>query len=157
MLAELDPNLPLSNPQLMDEMVGDNVASRQFLMLLLVSFAGLALLLALAGVYGVLAYSVARRRSEIGTRIALGASRASVLRLIMSQGMRPVLIGLVLGLVGARALSRLMSSLLFEVTPADATTYVGVAGVLLLAAAVSCYLPARGALKLNVVSALREE
>jgi predicted permease len=157
MLAEMDPSLPLSNPQLMDDMVGDNVASRRFLMLLLVSFAGLALLLALAGVYGVLAYSVARRRSEIGTRIALGASRASVLRLIMSQGMRPVLIGLVLGLVGARALSRLMSSLLFEVTPADTTTYVGVAAVLAFAAAVSCYVPARAALKLNIVSALREE
>jgi putative ABC transport system permease protein len=156
-LSEIDPNLPLTNIQSMEEMLGANVASRRFMMLLLVGFAGIALLLALAGIYGVLSYTVARRRSEIGMRIALGASRASVLRLIVGQGMRPVVVGVVLGVAGALALTRLMISLLFEVTPADLPTYVWVVSVLTATAAVSCYLPARSAVRLNVISALREE
>jgi putative ABC transport system permease protein len=157
MLAEIDRSLPLSNVQALDEMVGANVASRRFTMMLLAGFAGLALLLALAGVYGVLSYSVARRRSEIGVRLALGASRASVLRLIVRQGMQPVVVGLALGAIGALALSRLMSSLLFGVTPADLPTYVAVAALLTAAAALSCIVPARSAVRLNVISALREE
>jgi predicted permease len=157
LLSEIDPNLPLANVQSLDEMVGESVASRRFTMLLLAVFAAVAVLLALAGVYGVLSYSIARRRAEIGMRIALGASRASVLRLVMGQGMRPVLFGLVLGLAGALALSRVMTGLLFEVTPADPATYIGVAVLLALAAGVSCYLPARSATRLDVVAALREE
>jgi putative ABC transport system permease protein len=156
-LREIDANLPLSRVQTLDTMVGASVASRRFTMFMLLAFAAVALVLALAGVYGVLSYSVAKRRSEIGMRIALGASRGSVLRLVVMQGMRPVVAGLVLGVAGALALSRLMTSLLFEITPADALTYVGVATVLLAAAALSCYLPARRATRLNVVSALREE
>jgi putative ABC transport system permease protein len=156
-LAEIDPALPLSNVQRMEELVGEDVATRRFTMVLLAAFACLALLLALAGVYGVLSYSVARRRSEIGMRVALGASRASVLRMIVLQGMRPVAWGITAGIAGALALSRLMSSLLFEVQPADAPTYAAVAGVLTLAAVLACYLPARGAMRMNVVTALREE
>lgn len=157
MLAEIDPNLPLSNVQTLDELVGANVASRRFTMMLLAAFAAVALLLALAGVYGVLSYTVARRRSEIGMRLALGATRAGVLQLIVGQGMVPVVIGLAFGILGARVLSGLMSSLLFEVTPADVMTYVVVAAVLSLAAALSCLMPARSAVQLDVISALREE
>jgi ABC-type antimicrobial peptide transport system permease subunit len=157
MLAEIDPNLPLSRVQTLDEMVGENVASRRFLMVLLTGFAAVALLLALAGIYGVLSYTVARRRSEIGMRLALGASRTHVLRLILGQGMRPVLLGLLLGLGVALALTRVMTTLLFDVTPADTTTYIAVIFVLLATAALSCYLPAHSAVRLNVISALREE
>ncbi|MGH7575346.1 MAG: ADOP family duplicated permease [Longimicrobiales bacterium] len=156
-LAEIDPNVPLSDVQTLDEMIGANVASRKFTMMLLAAFAGVALLLALAGVYGVLSYTVARRRSEIGIRLALGATRAGILRLIVRQGMVPVVVGLVFGVLGARALSELLSSLLFGVTPADVRTYMAVAAVLAAAAVLSCIVPARNAVQLDVISALREE
>ena len=157
LLREIDPNLPLSRVETFDAMVGEDVASRRFLMLLLLGFSAVAMLLALAGVYGVLSYSVARRKSEIGMRIALGASRSSVRRLILVEGMRPVVVGLVFGVAGALALSRLMTSLLFGVTPDDAATYVAVAAVLAVAAALSSLLPAHSAVRLDVLSALREE
>jgi predicted permease len=158
MLAEIDPNLPLSRAETLEDMVGANVASRRFMMMLLGGFAGVALLLALAGVYGVLSYTVAQRRSEMGMRIALGGSPASILRLIVGQGMRPVAIGLMLGLAGALALSRLMTSLLFGVTPADVPTYAGVAALLAVAALGSAVVPAHGALRrLDVLATLREE
>jgi putative ABC transport system permease protein len=156
-LAELDPDVPLANVQSLDEIVGASVASRRFTMLMLASFAGLALLLALAGVYGVLSYTVSRRTSEIGMRLALGASPGGVLRLIVGQGMRPVLFGLVIGIGGALALSRVMSSLLFEVTAADLPTYAGGAALLMASALLACYLPARNAMRVNVMTALREE
>ena len=156
-LAELDAELPLSNIQTLDAMVGASTATRRFLMLMLGAFATVALLLALGGVYGVLSYSVARRRAEIGVRIALGSNRGGVLRLIMLQGMRPVLIGLVAGLAGALALTRLMSGLLFGVTHVDAATYAGVVVLLCGTAALSCFLPARRATRVDVMTALREE
>jgi ABC-type antimicrobial peptide transport system permease subunit len=133
------------------------VASRRFIMLLLAAFAGVALILALAGVYGVLSYAVSRRTSEIGVRLALGASPSAVVRLIVGQGMRPVLIGLVVGLAGAVALTRLMTSLLYGVSATDVTTYLAVATLLGGAALASCYLPARQALRVDVVAALRKE
>lgn len=156
-MKEVAPDTPLSNVQTFDAMVGQSVAARRFTMLLLAALAVVALLLALAGVYGVLSYSVSRRRSEIGMRMALGASRSSVLRLIISQGMRPVVVGLVVGLVGAIALSRYMATLLFGVTALDAPTYAGVAMLLVAAAILACYLPARDALRVDVLTALREE
>jgi putative ABC transport system permease protein len=157
MVAEIDPNLPLSRVETMDTMVGADVASRRFLMLLLVGFAAVAVLLALAGVYGVLSYTVARRRAEIGMRIALGASRASVRRLIVGQGLRPVAFGLLAGVAGALALSRLLAGLLFGVGAADAPTYIGVAVLLALAAAAASLLPAHRAVRLDVLSALRDD
>ncbi len=156
-LHALQPDLPISNVRTFDDLIGESVASRRFTMLLLAALAGLALVLALAGVYGVLSYSVSRRRSEIGMRIALGASRGSVLRLIIVQGMRPVIVGLFIGIAGALLLSRLMTSLLFGVTAVDALTYGGVATLLLLCAVLSCWVPARSALRLDVIAALREE
>jgi putative ABC transport system permease protein len=156
-LAELDPTLPISGVQGMGEIVGDSVASRRFTMLLLATLAAVALILALAGIYGVLSYAVSQRRSEMGVRIALGASRANVLGLIVVQGMRPVLIGLVVGVVGALWLSRVMASLLFDMTAADWPTYAVVMLLLASAAALACYVPARAALSVDVTAALREE
>jgi ABC-type antimicrobial peptide transport system permease subunit len=126
-------------------------------MLLLAALAVVALVLALAGIYGVLSYAVSQRRSEMGVRMALGASAGSVLRLVMVQGMRPVVVGLAVGIASAMALSRLMSSLLFGVTPGDWPTYAAVVMLLLGAAALSCFVPARSALRVNVTAALREE
>jgi putative ABC transport system permease protein len=156
-LAQVSPGAPVSNVRTLDELVGRSVAARRFTMLLLAALASVALLLALAGVYGVLSYSVSRRRTEIGMRMALGASRSSVLRLVLSQGMRPVVLGLVTGVIGAFALSRYMTTLLFGVTPVDAPTYAGVAALLGIAAILACYLPARDAMRVDVLTAIREE
>jgi putative ABC transport system permease protein len=157
MLAELAPATPVSNVRTLDELVGASVAARRFTMLLLASLAAVALLLALAGVYGVLSYSVSRRRTEIGMRMALGATSSSVLKLVLSQGMRPVVIGLVAGVLGAFGLSRYMANLLFGITPLDAPTYGGVAALLAAAAVLACYLPARDAMRVDVLDAIRDE
>jgi putative ABC transport system permease protein len=156
-LGEIDPSLPLSNVQSMERLVGSSVASRRFIMTLLASFAGAAMFLALAGIYGVLAYAVSRRTAEIGVRLALGASPRGVLRLIVAQGMKPVLAGVAAGVVAAILLTRLMTSLLFGVSATDVATYAAVAGILGLAGLASCYLPARQALRVDVVAALRKE
>jgi ABC-type antimicrobial peptide transport system permease subunit len=156
-LSDLDPNLPLSDIASMDAIVSDSLSARRFNMLLFAVFAGIALLLALAGIYGVQSYSVARRTSEIGIRVALGASGRRVVSQMMDQGMRPALFGIGLGLLGALGLSRLMSGLLFGIEPSDPLTYVTVALVLAAAALVSCFLPALRALRVDPVNALREE
>jgi predicted permease len=156
-LTELDPALPLSRVESLDELVGSSVASRRFVMMLLAAFASVALVLALAGIYGVLSYAVSRRTSEIGVRLALGASPKGVLRLIVAQGMLPVAVGVVAGVAAAVGLTRLMASLLFGISATDVATYAGVAAILAAAALVSCYLPARQALKVDVVAALRKE
>ena len=157
MLKEIDPNLPLADVQTMDEIVSRSMAPRRFNMLLLSIFAGVALLLALVGVYGVLAYSVGQRTAEIGLRVALGATPRSVLALIVGQGMRPILVGIGIGLLGAVGLSRFVGSLLFGVKPFDPWTY-GVGALLVgLAALFSCYVPALRALRVDPVAALRQE
>ncbi len=120
-------------------------------------FAALALVLAVTGVYGVLAYSVSQRTHEVGIRMALGAGRRDVLRLFMGQGMRLVLLGLVIGLGGAFALTRLMSSLLFGVSSTDAATFVLVAVGLMLVGVFACYLPVRRATRVDPLIALRYE
>jgi putative ABC transport system permease protein len=156
-LKEIDPNLPLSDVQTMDEIVSRSMAPRRFNMFLLSIFAGVALLLALVGVYGVLAYSVGQRTAEIGLRVALGATPRKVLALIIGQGMRPILIGIGIGLAGALGLSRFVSSLLFGVKPVDPVTYVAVALLVAAAALLSCYVPALRALRVDPVAALRQE
>jgi predicted permease len=156
-LAAIDPALPLSDVATLDQVVSVSVASRRFVMLLLAAFAAVALLLALAGVYGVLAYSVSRRTTEIGVRVALGASPRGVLWLIVRQGMRPVAVGLGAGVAAAVALAQLMASLLVGVTPEDPATYAGVAAMLAAAAVLACYLPARHALSVDPVAALKQE
>jgi putative ABC transport system permease protein len=156
-LKELDPNLPLSNIQTMDEVVSQSVAPRRFNMFLLSIFAAVALLLALIGVYGVLAYSVGRRTAEIGLRIALGATPRSVMALIVGQGMRPIMVGIAIGMAGAVGLSHFVSSLLFNVKPVDPLTYGAVALLVAVAALLSCYVPALRALRIDPVAALRQE
>jgi putative ABC transport system permease protein len=156
-MAQLNPSVPVFGAGTLGEQVGQSVAARRFTMVLLASLAGVALLLSVAGVYGVLSYTVSQRRSEVGVRMALGASRGSVLRLVMTQGLQPVWLGLVAGLVGAVALSRFMTSLLFGMTPMDVPTYAGVALLLAAAAALACYLPARDAMRVDVLAALRDE
>ncbi len=157
MLAELDPNLPISNIERLDEMVDDSVATRRFNMFLLLVFAGLALVLAVAGIYGVQSYTVARRTSEIGIRVALGAPGTTVIGQIVRQGMFPALIGIVLGAAGALGLSRFMSSLLFGIQPTDPATYTAFGLLIALVALASCYVPARRATMVDPVTALREE
>ncbi|KPJ91356.1 MAG: hypothetical protein AMS18_08850 [Gemmatimonas sp. SG8_17] len=157
MLAELDPNLPITNIRSFDDMVSASVADRRFNMMLLTVFAGLALVLALAGIYGVQSYLVTRRTSEIGIRVALGASGGSVIRHIVAQGMIPTVMGIGIGALGAFGVSRFLASLLFGIAATDIVTYVGVATLLGLAGLVSCYVPARRAMKVDPVIALREE
>jgi predicted permease len=156
-LSELDASVPLSRAESLNDLVWASVASRRFTMFLLAGLAGTALVLALAGIYGVLSYAVSQRRAEMGVRMALGASAGSVLGLVMRQGMRPVVTGLVLGIIGALGLSRFLTGLLYGMTASDWTTYVAVAALLAGAAALACYVPAREALRVDVTATLREE
>jgi predicted permease len=156
-VSSIDPGLPISSIRTLEELVTTSVATRRFTMTLLVTFAGLALILALAGVYGVLAYSIARRTQEIGVRLALGAEHGRVLRSTILRGLRPVAIGMAIGLGLSFWLSRFMTSLLFNVTAGDAGTYVAVTAALLVTAVVSCYIPARQVLRVDPVIALRAE
>jgi predicted permease len=156
-ISEVDPSLPLSRLERLDDLVADSVGSRRFTMMLLAALAAVAFVLALAGIYGVLSYAVSQRRSEMGVRMALGASRGSVLQLVMRQGMMPVMIGVAVGLGGAFGLARFMASLLYGLSPADLPTYGGVAALLAGAALLACYMPARDALSVDVTSTLREE
>ncbi len=156
-LSEMDPNIPLSDVTTLEEMVGQSLGSQRFLMVLVTIFASLALLLALAGVYGVQAYSVAQQTPEIGVRVAIGASKSQILGRIISQAMRPALLGVALGLGGAFALSRLMDSLLFQVEASDPAIYAGVASLLLITAFLSSWLPAQRASKVDPVIAFRTE
>jgi putative ABC transport system permease protein len=156
-LSTLDPQLPLGTVRTLDEIVTRSTASRRFTVVLLTAFAGIALILALVGIFGVTSYSVSRQIPEIGVRLALGATPGRVLRLVVLQGMKPVLAGVVVGLVGARLLSRLVATLLFEVTPRDPLTYGLVAALLVATGVIACIVPARQAMRVDVVTALRAE
>ena len=141
----------------MAEHVGRATADRQFTTLLFTVFAALAVLLAAVGLYGMVAYAVSQRTAEIGVRMALGATRADVSRLVVMQGLRPAAIGIVLGLVAAAFVSRLLTTLLFNVAPLDPLTFSAVPPLLLAVAALASYLPARRAVRLDPTIALRTE
>jgi putative ABC transport system permease protein len=156
-LHRLDPALAVSDVRTMQEEVNDTVAPQRFNAILVGIYAGLALLLALVGIYGVLAYMVTQQTREIGIRMALGAQRGDILRRIVGRGMRLVASGTAAGLLGGWAVTRLMDSLLYGVTPRDPLTFLGVTGVLIAAALLACYIPARRAARVDPMVALRYE
>jgi putative ABC transport system permease protein len=156
-VKEMDPNLPVAQVRTMNEVVFRSVWQPRLYAILFGVFAGVALLLASVGIYGVMSYSVAQRTHEIGIRLALGAQSGNVLRLVIVQGMILTLAGIVFGLTGALALTRLMQTLLFEVSTADPLTFGFVATLLVFIALLACYIPARRATKVDPIVALRSE
>jgi putative ABC transport system permease protein len=154
---KVDSQLPITKVQTMNEVAAASFAARRFNMLLLTLFAGLALILAAVGVYGVMSYAVTQRTHEIGIRMALGAQMGSVIKLVMKSGLLITVIGVSIGLAGAFALTRLMRSLLFAVEATDKATFAGVSLCLLLIALLACYIPARRATKVDPLVALRYE
>jgi ABC-type antimicrobial peptide transport system permease subunit len=156
-VAELEKDDVVRRVETIDAMLSRMLAQRRFAMTLLSLFAGIALTLATAGVYGLLHYSASRRTREIAIRMALGAERASVRRMVLKQGLRLTLAGVAIGVVGAVALTRALSSLLYGVTPTDPLTLAGVSLVLSGVALLASYLPAWRAAKVDPMAALRYE
>ena len=153
----VDKDQPVSNVSTMEAIMAYSVARERFNMLLLAIFAGVALALAAVGIYGVMSYSVTQRTHEIGVRMALGATSTNVITMVVRQGMTLVIIGLAVGAAGAFALGRMMTALLFAVTPGDPLTFGAVAFVLIVVAAMSCLLPARRVTTIDPMLALRAE
>ncbi len=156
-LWKVDSQIPVTKLQTMTEVTSESFAARSFNMLLLTLFAGLALVLAAVGIYGVMSYAVTQRTQEIGIRMALGARATDVFQLILRNGLTLTFLGVVLGVGGAIALTRLLRTLLFGVTPTDMITFVIVSVVLVVVALLACYLPARRATKVDPLVALRYE
>jgi len=156
-IAALDKDQAVFNVRTMEQALSRSVAARRFSMILLAVFAMLALVLAAVGIYGVISYSVAQRTREVGIRMALGARTIDVIKLVVRDGLKLVLIGVGVGLAGALALTRLMTTLLFDVTPTDAVTYASVALGLIVVALIACCIPARRATKVDPLVALRFE
>jgi putative ABC transport system permease protein len=153
----LDRQQPLYNVRTVDQVLAQAVARPRFNMLLISILAGVALVLASVGIYGVISYSVTQRTHELGVRMALGATARDVLKLVIGQGMLLAGIGLGIGLVAAFAVTRIMASLLFGVSASDPLTYLGLAVLLGAIAFLACYIPARRATKVDPVTALRAE
>jgi putative ABC transport system permease protein len=153
----VDAEQPVVEIQPLDEVIGESIAQQRFAMRLLTAFAALALLLAGVGIYGVLSYTVRQRVQEIGIRMALGAARLDVVRLIVFEGLKPTLAGLGIGLVAAAALGRVLSTLVFGVTPRDAATFAAVSGLVIVVGLLSCLLPAYRATRVDPLQALRAE
>jgi putative ABC transport system permease protein len=154
---EVDKDQPVSNIRTMEDILSESIARQSFSMLLFGLFAVLALVLAAVGIYGVMSYSVAQRTREIGLRMALGAQRSDVLKMVVGQGLKLVLIGVVFGLAAAFILTRLMSSLLFGVSATDPITFITISLVLISVAVLSSFLPAHRATKVDPMVALRAE
>ena len=154
---EIDKDQPVSDIRTMEAILADSIARQRFSMLLLAIFAGVALILAAVGIYGVMSYSVAQRTHEIGIRMALGAQTGAVLKLAVGYGMKLVIVGIVVGLIAAFALTRLMSTLLFGVTATDPTTFTLISLLLVGVSALASYIPARRATKVDPIIALRYE
>jgi putative ABC transport system permease protein len=153
----MDASLPVANVRTMDDVVAATMSAPRFTGMLLGVFAGLALALSAIGIYGVLSYVVSRRTREIGIRVAIGAGRAQVLRLVLGSGVGLALIGVAVGLAIAASLSRLMTTLLHDVTPGDPATYITVGVVLTLVAMLASLIPAWRATRLDPVRALKAE
>jgi putative ABC transport system permease protein len=160
-VRSIDPAEPMNQARSVEEILSTSLTRRRFSLNLLGALAVLALVLAAVGIYGVVAYSVAQRTQEIGIRLALGAGRGAVFKLVIGRGLRPAMFGLAVGLIGAFALTRLATSLitgfLFEVRAGDPLTFVAIASLLTVVAPLACYLPARRATKVDPIIALRHE
>jgi predicted permease len=156
-LNKLDPGLPIIQPSTMNEIVDQSLGQRRLTMTLLGVFAGIALVLAMVGIYGAVAYTVEQRTGEIGVRMALGAQTADVLRLVVKQGMTPVVIGLVIGLAAALALGRLLTTQLYEVSANNPALLAATSVTLAVVALLACLIPARRASLVNPIEALRTE
>jgi len=156
-ILRLDPELPLYNVEMMEDRIDESLLQRRATLWLSSIFAGLALVLAAVGIYGVLAYAVSQRRAELGTRMALGADAGNVLRLVAGQGMKLAAIGLVIGVAGAYYLSRYLASLLYDVAATDLAVFAGVAAVLAAAALLASLVPALRATRIRPATALRHE
>jgi predicted permease len=153
----MDPTLPIVKLRSMDDVFDDSVSRPRFLAQLFGLFAGLALLLAAIGTYGILSYSVTERRREIGIHMALGATRGNVLGMVLAQGMRLTIVGLVAGVAAAIGLTRLLQTQLFNVRPADPATMVSVIGIIAAVAFAACYIPASRATRVDPMVVLRDE
>ena len=153
----IDPNVPIFDVKTMDQRLSESLARRRFAMLALGLFAGFALLLAVVGIYGVMSYSVAQRTSELGIRVALGARPIAVLRLILTHGFKLAVMGIAVGVILSFAITRLLSSLLFDVNPTDLSTFGVLSALLIVVALLACYIPARRATKVDPLVALRYE
>ena len=153
----IDKDQPIAQVQTLDDKLSESIAPQRFTLLLLGIFALIALSLASAGIYGVMSYAVSQRTYEIGVRMALGARQFDVLKLMVRQGMGLVLVGVALGLAGALATTRLMATLLFDVSARDPVTFAVVPAVLTIVAFMACYIPARRATKVDPLVALRYE
>ncbi len=156
-IAEIDQAQPIYDMQTLDQLVAKSLDQRRFTLTLMVLFGAIALVLSAIGIYGVMAFAVTQRTQEIGIRMALGASALDVLKMVVGSGMFLALIGVVIGLIGAFALTRLMASLLFGVSPTDLVTFGLVTAGLLMVALLACYIPARRATKVDPLVALRYE
>lgn len=156
-VLSIDPDQPVANAHSLDDVIDDAVAPRRFEAMLLLMFAGVALLLAIVGIYGVVSYSVSQRTPEFGIRVALGAVGGDIVRMVLKQAGLLIAIGLVAGLAGSLALARFLTTLLFEIRPTDPLTYGGVAALLAVVAMAACYVPARRASRADPMSALRSE
>src|SRR5262249_19651056 len=156
-MQTIDPNEPLFQVFKMDEHLSSSLAERRFQTLLLGVFAGIALIIATVGIYGVISYAVSRRTHEIGVRMALGAQAGDVLRMVIWQGMRLTLVGVALGLATALALTRVLKNLLFEMSATDPATFVSIALLLVGVALIASYIPAWRATKVDPLQALRHE
>jgi ABC-type antimicrobial peptide transport system permease subunit len=153
----VDPTLPVFGAQTLNETVSESLAQRRFSMEMITLFAVTALLLAGVGIYGVISYFVSERTHEIGIRLALGAQRHDIFGTILGQGLKLVILGAGVGLIGAVVVSRSMSRLLYGVKPTDPLTFVSVALLFITVALLACYLPARRAMKVDPMIALRYE
>src|ERR1043166_477443 len=156
-VRSLDPDQPIYNIRTMDEIRGDSVAPQRLNLTLLSIFAGIAFVLAIVGIYGVMSYAVTQRTHEIGIRMAIGAQPRDVFRMILGQGMFLTIIGMAAGLLGAFALTRLMATMLFSIKPTDPITFGVVALILVVVALLACYIPGRRATKVDPVNSLRYE